>query len=163
MNEIHPTARISPQADLETSVRGSRLVIGARSMVDSFVKIKFAGGSGDIIIGEGCYLNSGCVLYSGNGISIGDGVLIAANCTLAPATHAFADRDTPIASQGFSPSKGGIEIGDDVWIGVNCALLDGARVGKGAVIAAGSVIRGEVPEYAVFGGSPATFIKWRGV
>ena len=101
-------------------------------VIDAFVKIKPAGGSGDVVIGRGTVINSGCVLYTGNGIRIGRNVLIAANCTLAPTNHAFADPDRPIREQGFQPSRGGIVIGDDVWIGANCVLLDGATIGAAA-------------------------------
>ena len=95
MIEIDPTAQVSKFADIEDSVRGTRIVIGARAVVDSFVKIKPAGGSGDVTIGEGSYINSGTVIYSGNGVTIGKGVLVAANCTFAAANHAFARVDVP--------------------------------------------------------------------
>jgi virginiamycin A acetyltransferase len=124
-------------------------------MIDSFVKIKPAGGSGDIVIGKSCYINSGCVLYSGNGIKIGNDVLIAANCTLAPTNHAFKDRGRLIREQGFTSSRGGIVIEDDVWIGANCVLLDGCIIRKGCVVGAGSVIRGELPAYSICVGTPA--------
>ncbi len=78
--EIASSAQISPLADLEASVRGTRIVIGANSRIDAFVKIKPAGGVGDVVIGANTYINSGCVIYSGNGVQIGDDVLIAANC-----------------------------------------------------------------------------------
>jgi hypothetical protein len=45
-------------------VRGTRIVIGALSSIDSFVKFKPAGGSGDVVIGERTTINSGCVLYT---------------------------------------------------------------------------------------------------
>lgn len=156
MLEADPTARISPLADIELSVRGTRYVIGARTMIDAFVKIKPAGGSGDVVIGADCAINSGTVIYSGNGVTIGDAVLIAANCTLAATNHEIGDRDRRIRDQGFQPSRGGIVIGDDVWLGANVVLLDGARIGQGAVIAAGSVVRGEVEPYAIYAGAPAT-------
>src|SRR6202166_5147567 len=105
MQLIAPTARISPLCDLEDSVRGSRLVIGEHAKVDAFVKILFSGGSGDIVIGDWCYVNSGCVMYSGNGITIGRDVLLAANCVLAPTDHEYADRDVPLRMQGFRPSR----------------------------------------------------------
>lgn len=152
---IHPSAWVSALADLEASVRGSKVVIGADCRIDSFVKIKPAGGSGDVVLGERCYLNSGCVLYSGNGISIGNDVLIAANCTLAPVNHAYRDRHRLIREQGFGPSRGGIVIEDDVWIGANCVLLDGAVLRRGCVVAAGSVVRGELPAYSICRGTPA--------
>jgi virginiamycin A acetyltransferase len=157
-----PTARISTLADLEPSQRGSRYVIGPHAMIDAFVKIKAAGGSGDVIIGADSYVNSGCVLYSGHGIVIGKNVLIAANCTLAATNHAFANAAVPIRQQGFQPSRGGIVIGDDVWIGANCVLLDGTRIGQGAVIAAGSVVRGAVEAFAIMAGNPLYRIGTRG-
>ena len=162
MHEISPAARISPLADLEDSVRGSRLVIGPGVMVDSFVKIKFTGGLGDVVIGENSNVNSGCVLYSGNGIRIGRDVLIAANCVFAATNHEYARRDVPIRLQRFKPSKGGIVVEDDVWIGAGCVLLDGAVVRRGAVVAANSVVRGEIGPYAIVAGSPAKPIGIRG-
>ncbi len=154
MIELHATARVSPLADIEDSVRGTRIVVGAHSMIDSFVKIKPAGGAGDVLIGEFVAINSGCVLYSGHGIRIGNHVAIAANCTLAPVNHAHADGHRLIREQGFLPSKGGIVIEDDVWIGANCVLLDGCVLRRGCVIGAGALVRGEVPAYEVHAGRP---------
>lgn len=130
-------------------------------MIDSFVKIKPVGGSGDLIIGEYVYVNSGTVLYTGNGISIGNDVAIAANCTFAPVSHEYKSRDELIRKQGFRPSKGGIVIEDDVWIGANCVLLDGAYLRRGCVIAAGSIVRGEVQAYSINAGNPLKIIGWR--
>lgn len=158
---IHPSARVSPLADLESSVRGTRIVIGADCRIDSFVKIKPVGGSGNVVLGQRCYLNSGCVLYSGNGISIGNDVLIAANCTLAPVNHAYRDRQRLICEQGFGPSRGGIVIEDDVWIGANCVLLDGAVLRRGCVVGAGSLVRGELPPYSICRGSPVVPVDER--
>lgn len=161
MIEIHPEARVSHLADIEDSVRGSKIVVGPRSVVDSFVKIKPAGGAGDLVIGADTVINSGCVFYTGNGICIGDNVAIAANCTFAPTNHEFRDRSKLIRSQGFRRSKGGIVIEDDVWIGASCVFLDGAILRKGCVIAAGSVVRGEVEEYSIQGGNPLKLLGWR--
>lgn len=158
---IHPTAQISPLADIEDSVRGTRIEIGANTIVDSFVKFKPAGGNGDVQIGEWTVINSGCVLYTGNGIRIGDKVAIAANCTFAPVNHAYHDRNRPIREQGFLPSKGGILIEDDVWIGANCVLLDGSILRKGCVIGAGSIVRGEIAAYTVNAGQPMRIVGSR--
>lgn len=152
---IDPTARVSSLADIEDSLRGTRIEIGPRVTIDAFVKIKPAGGSGDIVIGAGSTINSGCVFYTGNGITIGRDVAIAANCTFAPVNHAFQSRDVPIVRQGFSPSKGGIRVGDDVWIGANSVLLDGAVIGQGCVVAAGSIVRGTLEPYGIYGGQPS--------
>ena len=159
---VAPGARISPLADIEDSTRGSRIVIEDGAVIDAFVKIKPAGGSGDVVIGANSYINSGCVLYTGNGIRIGANVLIAANCTLAPTNHEYNDRARPIREQGFRPSKGGIVIEDDVWIGANSVILDGAVLRRGCVVGAGSIVRHELPEYSVSAGAPARTVAWRG-
>ncbi|AQR65311.1 acetyltransferase [Aquaspirillum sp. LM1] len=161
MIDLHPTARISTLADIEDSTRGTRIAIGEQSVLDAFVKIKPAGGSGDLIIGARTVINSGCVLYTGNGIQIGDDVAIAANCTFAPVNHEYRRRDIPIRQQGFRPSKGGIVIEDDVWIGANCVILDGAILRHGCVIGAGAVVRGEVAAYSINAGQPLAVIGWR--
>ncbi|MBC3870278.1 acyltransferase [Undibacterium oligocarboniphilum] len=161
MIEIHPEAKISPLADIEDSVRGTRILIGAGSAVDSFVKFKPAGGSGDVLIGERTVINSGCVLYTGNGIRIGNDVAIAANCTFAPVNHAYQDKSRRINQQGFLPGKGGIVIEDDVWIGANCVILDGAILRQGCVIGAGAIVRGEIAAYTVHAGNPLRQIGMR--
>ena len=161
MIDIHHTANVSSRADIEDSIRGSLIVVGAHSIIDSFVKIKPAGGSGDLIIGKNVTINSGTVLYTGNGITIGNDVAIAANCTFAPVNHEYISRDQLIRSQGFKPSKGGIVIEDDVWIGANCVLLDGTYLRCGCVIAAGSIVRGEVSAYSINAGFPLKNIGWR--
>lgn len=158
---IDPSAVISPLADLEPSQRTTKLVVGARSSIDSFVKIKFAGGNGDIVIGEDCRINSGCVLYCGHGITFGNEVLVAAGCIFVPANHAVADISRSIRVQGHLPSKGGVVIEDDVWIGANCVFLDGAIVRRGTVINAGSVVSGEIAPYSIAGGSPCRVIRPR--
>lgn len=54
-----------------------------------------------------------------------------------------------------------IFIGNDVWIGANAVILDGVKIGDGAIIAAGAVVTRDVPPYAVFGGVPAKMIRYR--
>lgn len=159
--DIHPTARISPMADIEDSVRGTRVVIGKNSSVDSFVKIKPVGGSGNVVIGDETYINSGCVIYSGNGITIGNHVLVAANCVFAPVNHEFKDRSKLIVEQRFQPSRGGIVVEDDVWIGAGCIILDGAIIRRGAVIGALSLVRDEVAEFSINVGNPLRQTGWR--
>jgi acetyltransferase-like isoleucine patch superfamily enzyme len=78
-----------------------------------------------------------------------------------PANHAFERRDIPIAQQRFMASRGGVVIDDDVWIGAQSVLLDGTHIERGAIIAAGSVVRGRVPAYEIWGGVPAQRIKDR--
>jgi virginiamycin A acetyltransferase len=158
---ISEKAKVSRLADIEDSIRGSRITIADDVMIDAFVKIKPAGGQGDIAIGKGSFINSGTVIYSGNGVHIGESVLIAANCTLAPVNHQFKEKDKLIVEQRFKPSRHGIIIEDDVWIGVNTVILDGAHIRRGCVIGACSLVRGELEAYGIYAGNPLVKIGER--
>ena len=70
------------------------------------------------------------------------------------------------SSFGFGRSKTvneykRVTIGHDVWIGADVIIMDGVKVGNGAIIAAKAVVTKDVPNYAVVGGVPAKCIKYR--
>ena len=159
--EVHPDAVVDPDARIIPSVKGTRIVVGARSHVYAFAYIRAVGGMGDIIIGEDCDINPHCVLFAGNGIRIGNGALIAPHVNIMPMNHAFDRRDVPIREQRFQPSRGGVVIEEDVWVGSQCVLLDGTYIERGAIIAAGSVVRGRVNAYSIWAGMPARYLKDR--
>ena len=58
-------------------------------------------------------------------------------------------------------TKGRIIIEDDVWIGMDSVLLSGIRIGRGCVIAAGSIVTKSFPPYSIIAGNPAKLIKKR--
>jgi acetyltransferase-like isoleucine patch superfamily enzyme len=167
MLNISPTAKISKFADIEDSVKGSRITIEDGVIIDSFVKIKPAGGSGDLIIGAYSVINPGVVIYTGNGIAIGSNVMIGANCVLSASSHEFLDKSIPVIKQGFIPPSrlrggvAGIVIEDDVWIGANCTVHEGAHIKRGAVISAGSIIKSVLEEYGIYTGSPLKCLGYR--
>jgi virginiamycin A acetyltransferase len=59
------------------------------------------------------------------------------------------------------PNRGDTAIGHDVWIGYHVLVMPGVRVGDGAIIAAGSVVVDDVPDYGIVGGNPARLIRRR--
>ena len=159
--DIDPDAIVDESVRFYPSVLGTRIVVRARAQIDAFAVIRAVGGMGDVVIDEDSRIGPHCVLYSGNGISIGKHVLMAPNVCVMPTNHAFDRRDITIDRQRFQPSRGGVVIQDDVWIGAGAVLLDGTHIERGAIIAAGSVVRGRVPGYQIWGGVPAVFIKER--
>ncbi len=114
---------------------------------------------GNIEIGQNCSINPFTIIYGHGNVKIGDYVLIAGGTMIIPNNHIYKNKNTPIALQGND--KKGIIIEDDVWIGHGCTILDGIKIGKGSVIAAGSVVNNDVEEYSVVGGIPALLIKKR--
>lgn len=60
-----------------------------------------------------------------------------------------------------NPQKPGTIFGHDVWIGQDVTIMSGLNIGNGAVIAAASVVTRDVQPFAVVGGNPARFIRWR--
>ncbi|MDB5980803.1 MAG: cat [Pseudomonas sp.] len=62
---------------------------------------------------------------------------------------------------GFSGTNGSVRIGNDVWLCSNSSILSGVTVGDGAVVAAGALVTRDVAPYAVVGGNPAQFLRWR--
>ncbi len=74
--------------------------------------------------------------------------------------HHYENLNIPIRDQGIS--RQGIYIGNDCWIGSNVIFLDGSNLGSGCVVAAGAVVKGEIPSNSVIGGIPAKILKIRG-
>lgn len=68
---------------------------------------------------------------------------------------------TSFSDQNYFEELPRTRIGNDVWIGANVIVLDGVKVGDGAIIAAGAVVTKDVPAYAVVAGVPGKVIKYR--
>lgn len=153
--------KIASMASIEVSSRGTHTYIGSGSVIDDFVKIKHVAGTGDVTIGNNVYINSGTVIYSANGVSIGNNVIIGPNCSIVPVNHNISNKDIPIRLQGYPPSKGGIVIEEDVWIAANVVILDGVRIGRGAVIGAGAVVTKSIEPFSINFGVPSKKIASR--
>lgn len=59
------------------------------------------------------------------------------------------------------PGRGDTIVGNDVWFGYNAVVMPGVRIGHGAIVAAGSVVVDDIPDYGVAGGKPARLIRTR--
>lgn len=119
-----------------------------------------SGAGGSLSIGEGTNIHPRCQLsaYKGS-IRIGAGVSMAPYCALYPYDHGILP-EMPIRRQAIR-SRGGIVIGDEAWLGVGVIVLDGVRIGAGAVVGAGSVVVHDVPDNAVVQGVPARVMMFR--
>lgn len=118
------------------------------------------GAGGGLTVGSDTHIQPRCQFSAYKGqIRIGNGVQIAPYCAFYPYNHGFAP-DKLIKEQPLQ-TKGGIVIEDDAWLGVGVIVLDGLRIGKGAVIGAGSVVTRDIPDGAIAAGVPARVVKMR--
>lgn len=142
------------------------IVFGNNVTVGSFALIRpsnIYGGE----IGEGLRIgnhsNIGPFAYVGCSgfIEIGNNVMISPRVSLYAENHNFSDVERPMKEQGVT--KKFIKIEDDCWIAANSIILAGVTVGKGAIVAAGSVVTKDVPPFAIVAGNPAKVLKYRTV
>lgn len=149
--------RIHADCVFDTS-SGGQIILGSNNELLNGCLFMTYGGN--ISVGSGCSINPYTIIYGhGAGTVIGNNVLIAGHCMLIPANHVFSRTDIPINQQGTRSN--GIIIEDDVWIAAGCQILDGVTIGKGSIIAAGSVVNKSVEPYSIVGGVPAKLIKRR--
>lgn len=114
---------------------------------------------GGLALGDAVVISTGCNIRAAGGvIRIGDRSGIGQLCVLVAANHRI-EPGVPRFHTPWDDVKCGVDIGTNVWVGANCTILPGARIGDNAVIAAGSVVRGEVPAGELWGGVPARYIK----
>lgn len=73
----------------------------------------------------------------------------------------LSDTNTEFRNWRPNPQKHGTIIGHDVWIGQDVSIMRGLKIGDGSVLAASSVVTKDVEPFAIVGGNPARFIRWR--
>jgi len=107
-----------------------------------------------IEVGNQTILHFDCLLDGRGRLIIGDNVDISFGVRIFTESH---DLD----SDNYDAKKGTVVIENHVVIGAYSTILPGVRIGKGAVVAAGSVVSKDVPSSSVVGGVPAKFIRKR--
>lgn len=140
------------------------LVFGDKVTVGSYAIIRptnlYGGEAGvGLKIGNnssiGPYSYIGCSGY----IEIGDNVMMSPRVSIYSENHNFSNPEIPMIEQGVTRSF--VKIEDDCWIAANSVILAGVTIGKGSVIAAGSIVTKDVPPYSIVAGNPAKVIKSR--
>lgn len=117
-------------------------------------------GHNNLSLGNNVYVGKGSFLLAEMGkVSIGNDVLIAPGVKINARNHKFSDPSALIREQGYEAKD--ITIEDDVWIAANAMVVAGVTIGKGAVIAAGSVVTKDVEPYAIIAGVPGKQISSR--
>ncbi len=113
--------------------------------------------SPNIRVGDFSEFGQHCLIHAD--VTLGSYVIMGPNDKIYTRNHIFNDLKKPIALQGKNSKP--TRIGDDVWIGANVVITAGVNVGSHSIIAAGSIVTKDVPDYAMVGGNPAVLIKFR--
>lgn len=141
-----------------------KVILGDRVTVGKFAIIRpsnvYGGDIGEgLKVGNnsniGPYAYIGCSGY----IEIGNNVMMGPRVGIYAENHVFSRTDIPMKEQGVE--RRFVKIEDDVWIASNSVILAGVTIGRGSVVAAGSVVTRDVPPYSVVAGSPAVIIRNR--
>ncbi len=139
-------------------IAGDRVTIGKHAIIRPTNIYGSAIGEG-LKIGNnssiGPYSYIGCSGF----IEIGDNVMMSPRVSIYAENHLFDNPDLSIKDQGVKREF--VKIEDDCWIAANTVILAGVTIGRGSVIAAGSVVTKDVPPYSIVGGVPAKVIKSR--
>lgn len=112
-----------------------------------------------VVIGDNVGINSGSLISSN--LIVGNDVLIAPRCGFINRGEHTYDVCEQTIFDGPRARSEDIIIGDDVWVGYGSTILGGVTIGEGAIIAAGSLVLDDIPEYSIVAGSPAKIIKMR--
>jgi len=112
-----------------------------------------------IVLGDWVGIGPGCLFLADT--EIGNKVMIAANVAfLNSDDHRFDVVGKAMWDSGRGDQYR-IVVEDDVWLGHGAIILTPATIGRGSIVAAGSVVRADVPRYAIVGGVPARVLRMR--
>jgi acetyltransferase-like isoleucine patch superfamily enzyme len=114
----------------------------------------FTDGGRNIRVGRHVFVNQSCTIYDLAPVTIGDEVLIGPNVSLITTSHPVAP-SRRLAELVAEP----IDIGPNVWIATGVTVIGGVTIGEHSVVAAGSVVTGDVPAATLVGGNPARVIR----
>lgn len=116
---------------------------------------------GYIKLGEGTNIAQNSLVHSERAVEMGRNTLVASYVYfVGGGNHDFSRTDLPIIQQP-SLSRGGIFIEDNCWFGAGVIVLDGSRIGRDCVIAAGAVVNSDLPPYSIAVGMPAKVVRNR--
>lgn len=146
----------------------AKILVGGNTFVEGELLIFHNVGA--ISIGEFCYVGSNSKIWSGEKVEIGNHVLISHDVFISDTNS--HETDFQLRANSFKRSLSAndvvlssdvqaapVLIEDHVWINPRVCILKGVHVGKGAIIAAGSVVTKSVPPFTLVAGNPAVVVK----
>jgi serine acetyltransferase len=140
--------------------------IGSGSMIGPEVSLSVGMWPGEALaapdgwivrIGDRVNVGRRCAIVARRRIEIGDDVTFASDVYVTDHNHRYDDPDTPVARQWVDAEP--VSIGAGSWLGARAVVLPGTTIGRNVVVAAGAVVRGDVPDHSVVAGVPAKVVR----
>ena len=145
--------------DLDAIELGADVSVGPYAEIVVHKRNTYTSVEGRLVVGDRASIGTGANIRAAGGtITIGSRTAITQHVSIVAANHSIV-RGQPYTYAPWDEERTGVAIGDDVWVGTSSVLLPGTEVGDGALIAAGSVVTGEVGAWEIWGGVPARKIK----
>lgn len=110
-----------------------------------------------IVIGNNVSANKHFTIYCAGAVTIEDNVMFGSNILVTDNDHGSDPEAGEYYEQPLNIKESLIEQG--CWIGEGCCILAGSHIGKKCIIAANSVVKGEIPSYSMAAGSPAKVVR----
>ncbi len=107
-----------------------------------------------LITGNDCWIGEGCWIDNLTRVRLGNDVCLSQGAYLCTGNHNWSD-------PAFGLMVAPIECMDGSWGAAKCILAPGTVLGRGAVAGAGSVVNGVVPDFQIFSGNPASYLRER--
>lgn len=162
------TTTLSPTVMILNLLRDPKAItIGAHTYIEGQLVVLWNGGR--IQFGEWCVLGERSRVLSQASISIGNHVFISQFVDIYDTDghpidweeryleeQAILSGKVPTSTKAISKP---IVIEDDVWIGMKSTVLKGVHIGRGAIVAAGSVVVKDVPAWTIVAGNPAKVVR----
>lgn len=131
---------------------------GLRHVHPTFYMAASASVTPDLVAEEYSFINIEALI--GPKVTLGRYVMIGPRVSIVGGDHVFNKVAVPMIFSG-RPSLQSTRIEDDAWIGFGAVIMAGVTVGRGAIVAASSVVTKDVLPYSIVGGVPAKVIGWR--
>lgn len=114
---------------------------------------------GKIYFGDNCNFNGMNVIGNGT-VKFGHNFHSGTECMIITQNHNYEGDMIPYDESYVYKT---VVIDDNVWLGNRVIIVGDVTIGEGVIVAAGSVVCKNVPDYAIVGGNPAKVIKYRNI
>ncbi len=112
-----------------------------------------------LVIGNNVGIAQNCFIQVRGKVILGNDIMFGPGVSIFSEDHRFTDVSKPMIEQ--PEIRKGVIIEDDVWVGTRAVILGGVTIGRGSIIAAGSIVKSSVPPYSIVAGVPGKIIKSR--